>query len=189
MIFRPLPQDGRIIAGTWYPSTWPMWLARYDNLPLGCLTPHLGRLLSVIPAHYTPVVTLSGAAAVQTRQISSSTLLPQGRSGMAATALEGTAPKLVTGKCGRTMPNSEDRGDSRKDGTNSRCAATEAPGHVSGSSCGSAAPVVQQQRGLSRPAGVKSADRGRQVLTIWFWAFALGCCGVCAWMLIKVLTE
>lgn len=36
---------------------------------------------------------------------------------MAATAEEGTAHKLVTCKCGRTMANSEDRGDSRKDGS------------------------------------------------------------------------
>lgn len=35
---------------------------------------------------------------------------------MAATLAEGTARKLVTRKCGRTMTKSEDRGDSRKDG-------------------------------------------------------------------------
>lgn len=39
--------------------------------------------------------------------------------GMAATVTEGTARKLVTRKCGRTMTNSEDRGDSRRDGTES----------------------------------------------------------------------
>jgi hypothetical protein len=39
---------------------------------------------------------------------------PTARLGMAATAREGAAPKLVTGKCGRTMTNSEDRGDSRE---------------------------------------------------------------------------
>lgn len=37
--------------------------------------------------------------------------------GMAATDAEGTARKLVNRKCGRTMTKSEDRGDSRKDGT------------------------------------------------------------------------
>ncbi len=67
MKFQALATDGRVIAGTWYPSTWPMWLAREGNLPVGCLAPHMNRILTVIPAHYSPVVTLSGSAAVQTR--------------------------------------------------------------------------------------------------------------------------
>ena len=47
---------------------------------------------------------------------SASAAMPGDNRRMAATAEEGTAHKLVTCKCGRTMPNSEDRGDSRKDG-------------------------------------------------------------------------
>jgi hypothetical protein len=45
MKFTTLPTDGRVIAGTWYPSTWPMWLARHDNLPPKTLLPHLDRIL------------------------------------------------------------------------------------------------------------------------------------------------
>lgn len=47
---------------------------------------------------------------------SASAAMPGDNRRMAATAEEGTAHKLVTCKCGRTMPNSEERGDSRKDG-------------------------------------------------------------------------
>ncbi len=68
MKFTTLPTDGRVIAGTWYPSTWPMWLARTSNLPPKCLLPHMNRILTVVPAHYSPVVTLSGSGAIQTRQ-------------------------------------------------------------------------------------------------------------------------
>ncbi len=62
MKFSTLPTDGRVIAGTWYPSTWPMWLARTSNLPVGCLQPHLGRILSA-----SPVFTIHGRLGVADR--------------------------------------------------------------------------------------------------------------------------
>jgi hypothetical protein len=58
--FTTLPTDGRVIAGTWYPSTWPMWLAREGNLPGGCLAPHLNRILTKLHRPALPVECSNG---------------------------------------------------------------------------------------------------------------------------------